>query len=743
MKNVTNSSSTAILARLLATENLTVTVDAKAPTAAFDLKTRTLILPNWENVGQDVQHLLVGHEVGHALYTTEEGWHNALDTRGGAFKSFLNVVEDARIEKKIKRKYPGLRKDFQSAYKYLFEQDFFGIRDESIEDQILIDRVNLFFKLGTHIKVKFSKVEQPLVDAVANAETWEQVVTAAQALFDYCKKEQQEKKNQPKEEGESEDEDYLDDMFGDDSEDEGEDEEEDESGEESEESDGESDEEDSSGSSDEDTEASEDEGEVDNNGKGATDSDEDGEPESKTDKAFRDREGSLASTTPINVLTLPTCDYRKLMITNDNFHKYMQDANPECYTAGTHEYAYLNRLVSEFTTSSKGIIDLYVKEFQMRKSAASWKKARISDTGDINASKLAYYKLTDQVFKSRTIVPNGKNHGMVMLLDLSGSMADNFLESANQVMVLATFCKRVGIPFQVLGFTENNWSRGGYFGDDGAKWTRNPYEISLEAVTLVELLTSDMKPNQFQASIRDLVLYAETIDRMQSYRRYRPANVSFSTYIPSPVGLGSTPLVEALALCRQILPEFQKRFRVEVLNFVVVTDGEGDNTTNCWKNHSEYGIVRGNVETNDAGERARMKVRIGKNMYDLANRRDIDKVILKSIKDEFSANILGFFLVERGRWKSSTYRQVGSLATKKDGTKDEMNLIRDKIRGDGFYESYAVGFDRYFIVTATEAEEIQVEAGASKAKIKNAFSKNGRNKKLNKVLASKFMDIAA
>lgn len=742
MKNVTNSSSTAILARLLATENLTVTVDAKAPTAAFDLKTRTLILPNWENVGQDVQHLLVGHEVGHALYTTEEGWHNALDTRGGAFKSFLNVVEDARIEKKIKRKYPGLRKDFQSAYKYLFEQDFFGIRDESIEDQILIDRVNLFFKLGTHIKVKFSKVEQPLVDAVANAETWEQVVAAAQALFDYCKKEQEEKKKQSplSSEGDSELDD-MDDMFGD-YEDEGEDEEEDDSGEESEESDGESDEEDSSGSSDEDTEASEDEGETDGNGKGATDSDEDGEPESKTDKAFRDREGSLASTTPINVLTLPTSDYRNFLITNDNFHKYMQDANPDCYVAGTQQNAYLNRLVSEFTTSSKGIIDLYVKEFQMRKSAASWKKARISDTGDINASKLAYYKLTDQVFKSRTIVPNGKNHGMVMLLDLSGSMADNFLESANQVMVLATFCKRVGIPFQVLGFTENNWSRGSYYQNDG-KWSHNPYEISLEAVTLVELLTSDMKPNQFQASIRDLVLYAETIDRTQTNRRYRSYDLNFSTYIPGQIGLGSTPLVEALVLARQVLPEFQKRFRVEVLNFVVVTDGEGDNTTNCWKNHSEYGIVRGNIETNDAGERARMKMRIGKNMYDLANRRDIDKVVLKSIKDEFGANILGFFLVERGRWKSSTYRQVGTIATKKDGTKDDMHLIRDKIKGDGFYESYAVGFDRYFIVTATEAEEIEIQAGASKAKIKSAFSKNGRNKKLNKVLASKFMDIAA
>ena len=742
MKNVTNSSSTAILARLLATENLTVTVDAKAPTAAFDLKTRTLILPNWENMGTEVQHLLVGHEVGHALYTTEEGWHNALDTRGGAFKSFLNVVEDARIEKKIKRKYPGLRKDFQSAYKYLFEQDFFGIRDESIEDQILIDRVNLFFKLGTHIKVKFSKAEQPLVDAVANAETWEQVVAAAQALFDYCKKEQEEKKKQSplSSEGDSELDD-MDDMFGD-YEDEGEDEEEDESGEESEESDGESDEEDSSGSSDEDTEDSEDEGETDGNGKGATDSDEDGEPESKTDKAFRDREGSLASTTPINVLTLPTSDYRNFLITNDNFHKYMQDANPECYVAGTQQNAYLNRLVSEFTTSSKGIIDLYVKEFQMRKSAASWKKARISDTGDINASKLAYYKLTDQVFKSRTIVPNGKNHGMVMLLDLSGSMADNFRGSVEQVIVLAAFCKRVGIPFQVIGFTENNHSRGYYTDDENkAIWTKNLWEVNLECCTLIELMSSDMKPNQFQASIRDMLFYAEMFTN-SSWRNPSPL-YNFAKYPHVAIQLGSTPLSEALVLMRQVLPEFQKKFRVEVLDFVVVTDGEGDRLSTCMKPNEHYGIRQGYMNRDAEGNDARMKLRIGKNMYDMASTNDFNSIILKSIKADFGANILGFFLVNRGRWNYSTYRRVGTIAINKDGQRESMDLVRDKIKGDGFYESYAHGFDRYFIVTATEAEEIEIQAGASKAKIKSAFSKNGRNKKLNKVLASKFMDIAA
>ena len=55
------------LAKLLATENLVVE-HANVETASFDVVNRVLTLPVWE-ASENVYDMLVGHEVGHALYT--------------------------------------------------------------------------------------------------------------------------------------------------------------------------------------------------------------------------------------------------------------------------------------------------------------------------------------------------------------------------------------------------------------------------------------------------------------------------------------------------------------------------------------------------------------------------------------------------------------------------------------------------------------------------------------------------
>jgi len=53
----------------------------------------------------------------------------------------LNVVEDARIEKLIKRKYPGLSQSFIKGYRDLIANDFFKTADKDINEMLLIDRL--------------------------------------------------------------------------------------------------------------------------------------------------------------------------------------------------------------------------------------------------------------------------------------------------------------------------------------------------------------------------------------------------------------------------------------------------------------------------------------------------------------------------------------------------------------------------------------------------------------------------
>lgn len=95
------------LARLLATENLLVQ-HKQVSTASFDVEKRVLTLPLWDRASNTVYTMLVGHEVGHALFTPND---DTLDNPPCP-KAYINVTEDARIEKLMKRKYPGLTKDF-------------------------------------------------------------------------------------------------------------------------------------------------------------------------------------------------------------------------------------------------------------------------------------------------------------------------------------------------------------------------------------------------------------------------------------------------------------------------------------------------------------------------------------------------------------------------------------------------------------------------------------------------------
>jgi len=191
MKLVTKEQKS-ILAKLLASENVIVE-HGKFSTASFDTKNRVLRLPIWKEMSGNLYDLLVLHEVGHALFTPEEGHHDAKG-QGKGFKSFLNVVEDARIERKIKNKFPGGRRAFVEGYNDLMKRDFFGIKKHGmdINGLGLIDRINLHYKVGDHLDISFSDEESVFVDRIDKAETWKEVVKICEDLYDYAKENESE-----------------------------------------------------------------------------------------------------------------------------------------------------------------------------------------------------------------------------------------------------------------------------------------------------------------------------------------------------------------------------------------------------------------------------------------------------------------------------------------------------------------------------------------------------------------------
>ena len=175
------------LARLLATENLIVE-HRRTTTASFDVDRRVLTLPMWDHASGTVYDMLVGHEVGHALFTPNEDWRE----KAQCPQDFINVIEDARIEKLMKRKFPGLRKSFNNGYQELNSRDFFGVEDEDTSEFSLIDRINLHFKIGASALIPFSIEEKLFVARTDLAETFDEVLEIAKDVFNFSKQQQEE-----------------------------------------------------------------------------------------------------------------------------------------------------------------------------------------------------------------------------------------------------------------------------------------------------------------------------------------------------------------------------------------------------------------------------------------------------------------------------------------------------------------------------------------------------------------------
>ena len=173
------------LALLLAQENLEIIHDPKATTASFETEGRVLTLPVFKDMGHSVYNLLISHEVAHALWTPKASQRKYTDndpipgvTRD-QFHQYMNVVEDARIEKMIQEKYPGFRSDYTEGYRWLYDQDFFGKSIKSLNTATFGNRLIYYFKVGHILDIPIYKDEESIVEKMKRMVTYDDVFEVA------------------------------------------------------------------------------------------------------------------------------------------------------------------------------------------------------------------------------------------------------------------------------------------------------------------------------------------------------------------------------------------------------------------------------------------------------------------------------------------------------------------------------------------------------------------------------------
>ena len=624
-----------LLAKLLATEDITV-VHKNMPTAYFDTKNRELGLPILKNMSGDIYDLMTLHEVGHALWTDPEDWHKIVsaDNDDDLPKSFINVTEDVRIERKIKDKYPGGRRAFRTGYEKLYRDDFFGTAKRDIQESNLADRINLHSKIGDITGLEFTEEEMEIYDLCNKAVTFDDAVEAARALYTYCKNSEN-----------SDDSEFDMDHnfgFGDDSEDdeefsmagespvdmESEDETESESGqsgEESEESEESESTESGNSSADqfEDAPVSQEDQKMDQTPVESSDesNDESAEENSETPKEMS-RKGGFGMgdvTNPMQASTVIEWEDRKRDLNVQDGRDYWYGNIPQStlqniidykmiidkcaeYYSDIDEggqkfqsavYQYLNK----FEKESQKTINYMLKEFEMKKSADSYVRASIAKTGQLDMTKIHSYKYNEDLFRKVTVMPDGKNHGLVILVDWSGSMNRVIHDAFKQLMQIVWFCKRAGIQFEVYAFADHGM--GDWFPEGTnvrkefsySNYEANPFwnykvgDITVSDHVLLNMFSSRMSKMELKRSAH--YICGATLQMMGcGYEHYTGKHLLSEWYdakahefyyarphYPNGLHLGGTPLNGAIATLSTLVPEYRKKNNIQNLNVVIISDG--------------------------------------------------------------------------------------------------------------------------------------------------------------------------
>src|SRR6056300_114291 len=559
MEDIMNSTAVDLSAKLLANEDINV-VRAPVSTASFDIKSRVLRLPMWKELTPEVEQMLVGHEVGHALYTTDE--YSDVIKENPAIKSYLNVIEDVRIEKLIKRKYPGIRKYMAAGYKQLNDRDFFETDGKDLNKMLLIDRINLYFK--STAMMDFTPEEKQFVVRAERTESIQDVIDLAKEVFTYAKAEYEKKKEETEEELEKLAlEDAEDDDSGDYDYEESEDDFDDYTDETAEETEEDDDGKPTSGNDD-----GEDESEQQKLNSAAPNPELNGESSdplaSKTMKAFDDNLAELADTQTIyKYWKYDTFQAGEVVIPFKKILKDSEELMPQYRDNYPEMNAKLREQFVNFKRDTMKEVNYLVKEFEMRKSATAYKRTQTAKSGQIDMRKIYGYQINDDLFKRIQITQEGKQHGMIIYVDWSGSMFDVIRDTIKQVINLSLFCTRTNIPYRVYAFTnayrDETTHRSERSTIEREYWSKFDFSeeniLGANQFNLLELFSDKMSSSDFFKMAENLLDY-----RFFWMRKY---------------SLGSTPLNQALLWLHENMGTFIKKNNVEKMTFITLTDGEG------------------------------------------------------------------------------------------------------------------------------------------------------------------------
>ena len=780
----------------MASENISVEYSPKAQTASFNMETRVLILPIWKDLNSETLDMLIGHEVSHALHTPAGrdplvNACNLIDAKNpNNAKSYLNVVEDARIERMIKTKFPGLRRSFASGYRDLLARDLFGIKNQTVSDLPLIDRINLQYKIGWIQNIPFTAKELSLAQRVATTISWTDVVKLSKEIYDLARQQKKDKQEQ-QEQSESSEEGQP--TEGDDdaestesnsetgkskekSEDTGESTDSDAEGEGDSDSDSDSDDtsnEGNSGKENQETKASDD-AETGKSGKGEQDAQSQNNKTENTEEADTTPDASQTETAMNSGLdalrdsTLPEIYYADVPTPTDAFVVSLAEVSAALDSHYTRARNIGTTLYASWKRENSAAVQTLAQEFDRRQAADSHKRVSIAETGSIDPNRLHAYRIAEDIFLQNASVRDGKNHGIVVMLDMSGSMRDVFHDTMIQLITLGHFCKRVNVPFRFYGFTDQ---ATGF--SLKANWEDNSFGLEKNDTRLITLLQDGMRTVDFVRQCGNLL--------MASYRGIKDTHPSavawngvmnriggtdgYQAVAPPPFfHLNNTPTNSALLGMATLLPAFKAAKRLQVVNLVVLTDGEATDSLTSYnyakQNGDQGGRNQSTLVWRDTTTRKTYATGVRRHGYiNQHSSQEQTEVVLQLVKDRTGVNTIclrlegsssGGSAVRSLVRRSLTTPGVELTSQKMDQDHAFATAASEKFQDAGWYAlGKTQGFDQYIIVKSeyahdhTSIDSVDMSAKSALRDLRKNFTKMMANRNNNRPLLAQIADILA
>ena len=419
---------------------------------------------------------------------------------------------------------------------------------------------------------------------------------------------------------------------------------------------------------------------------------------------------------------------------------------------------------------NKKIVAHMAKEFEMRQNAHRSAKAFTGTSGQLDMNRLAKYQIVDDIFKRVTYIPDGKNHGLNVLVDWSGSIHNEVADLLEQSIILAEFCRKVQIPFRVYLFS------------DCIERNKDDYYSSSGEGRLVEILSNEQSSRDYTemfnnisailiSRLHEQISYCWNGKKRQAlieeynkifgsqrtwnYEDYSDYDGLQSTQMyPQNYRLGGTPLDHTLVAMRKLLPEFNHKYQVEKSILTVITDGYSHSSNFFSGSEKETEDITAQQGDDSSIYRSRYNTKryfldpyinktylfedkTGDNYY--RSNMQTTQNILEWLTDTCNITVTGYFVFS----KKNDFRQT---ALEIMGTKayDLVDNAWKEMRKSG-YVIQTEGYNKLFLtsasnLSATGDDELDDEfVGANKNRVMAAFKRNQKGKTTSRFLTNEFI----